>query len=154
MVTEQYAYTLVSLKLGGELDWAAIKRATAKGWEPVPLGEEPNPFPNPMGMSNEAMQAFKLCRMPIDKHRAITEELEFLNEALIDDRVHYALAARNIEDFIAAKQLTVDEQNKPENALGMVSYANHSRETEPYNSARFRRKVEVAGKWLRDRGLL
>jgi len=150
----EYAYKLVSINLGGDVDWAAIKKARDKGWEPVPLGEEPNPFPAPMRMTPDQMLNFKLCRMPVDKHRGITEELEFLNEALADDRVHKAIAMRNIEDFIATKRLDVDEQNKPENALGMASYANGPRELEPVDSAQFRRKVDVARKWLSERGLV
>lgn len=150
----EYAYKLVSVKLGGRLDWAAIEKARKKGWEPVPLGEEPNPFPHPIGMSFEDMQAFKLHRMPLDQHQAMTEELEFLNAALADDRVHKAIAIGNIDDFIAANRLTVDEQNKPENALEMAPYANRPLKLEPTDSARFRRKVEVARKWLSERGLL
>lgn len=79
----EYAYKLVSLKARGQIDWPALKRATERGWEPVPLGEEPSPSPNPLGMTPEQLENFRLCRMPKEKHGKIIETLARLNAALV-----------------------------------------------------------------------
>jgi hypothetical protein len=142
-VTE-YAYKLVSLKLGGQPDWLALERALKRGWEPVPLGEEPNPFPNPMGMTHEQMANFKLCRMSKDKHDEQREEREFLNAALLDRRVHIAIAVGNVP---GAEALQLE---------GAV-YASDGSATDlsvlPEDTL-FAKKVAVAHKWLRERGLV
>ena len=150
-----YAYKLVSLNLGGGLDWAAIKKARDKGWEPVPLGEEPNPFPNPIGMDTEQMQNFRLCRMPLDKHTAMQDDLIFLNKALQNDMVHAIIAAGNIEQWIAEHQIAVDPQNLPENALEIssgnaVTNGVNTKLTDPI----LHKQVRVAYEWLRARGMV
>jgi len=155
----EYAYKLVSLNLGGNPDWAAIKKARDKGWEPVPLGEEPNPFPNPIGMTHEQMQNFKLCRMPLDKHAAIQEEMIFLNQALENTMVHVIIAAGNIEKWIAEHQMEIADQNRPENALEVSAHGGSSTAiakgvstdlTDPI----LRKQVRVAYEWLRARGMV
>lgn len=78
----EYAYKLVSLKLGGQPYWPALERARAKGWEPVPLAEYPDPAPNPLNMTPEQLESFRLCRMPKERHDEIRSELEQLNRGL------------------------------------------------------------------------
>lgn len=150
-----YAYKLVSLNLGGSPDWVAIKKARDKGWEPVPLGEEPDPFPNPIGMTPDQMQDFKLCRMPLDRHTAMQDDLIFLNAALENDMVHAIVAAGNIEKWIEERQIAVDPQNLPENALAISSNSAHAQGvstdvTDPI----LRKQVKVAYEWLRARGMV
>ena len=155
----EYAYKLVSMKLGGRPDWAAIKKAHNKGWEPVPLGEEPNPFPNPIGMNAEQMRHFKLCRMPLDKHTAMQDNLIFLNKALQNDMVHAIIAAGNIEKWIAEHSLTVEPQNLPENALEISAYnstggvAANGISTDITDPI-LHKQVRVAYEWLRARGMV
>lgn len=87
-----YAYKLVSLKLGGTTDWEALKRARDKGWEPVPLGEEPVPTINPLDMTPEQLTNLTLCRMTLDKHTAMVEDLARLNAALAANTTHEIIA--------------------------------------------------------------
>ncbi len=140
----EYAYKLVSLKLGGQLDWLALERAMKKGWEPVPLGEEPNPFPNPMGMTAGQMEAFKLCRMPQDKHDEQREEREFLNAALIDERVHIAIALGNVPGADEALQIEGTVYRSDGTATDLTTLP---------DDAAFKKKVRVARDWLHARGL-
>lgn len=140
----EYAYKLVSLKLGGQPDWPALERAMKRGWEPVPLGEEPNPFPNPMGMTADQMAAFKLCRMPQDKHDEQREEREFLNMALIDDRVHIAIARGNVPGAEEMLQIEGFVYRSDGSATDLAVLP---------DDALFKRKVRVAYDWLHARGL-
>lgn len=144
----EYAYKLVSLKLGGQPDWPALERAMKRGWEPVPLGEEPNPFPNPLDMTPQQLESFKLCRMPQDKHDEQREEREFLTAALENVAVHKIIAQRNIEAWIGEHSLDVDPQNLPENALEVASST-----VVPVSPAVLARQVRVAYDWLHARGL-
>ena len=131
----EYAYKLVSLKAQGQVDWPALLRARKRGWEPVPLGEEPNPFPNPLGMTESQMQAFRLCRMPKDEHDRQREDREFLNAALADEKVHTAIAKKSVP---GSEKLLPD----------VASYAGP-----PTDSAVFNKRVSVAYAWLHARGL-
>lgn len=88
----EYAYKLVSLKARGQIDWPALKRATERGWEPIPLGEEPVPSPNPLGMTPEQLENFRLCRMPKEKHDGIRQALARLNAALAANVTHEIIA--------------------------------------------------------------
>lgn len=141
----EYAYKLVSLKFGGQPDWLALERALKKGWEPVPLGEEPNPFPNPIGMTHEQMANFKLCRMTQEKHDEQREEREFLNAALMDRRVHIAIAVGNVPGVEKVLQLegTVHASDGTATDLSVLP-----------EDALFAKKVAVAHKWLSERGML
>ncbi len=78
----EYAYKLVSLKLGGQPDWPALERALKRGWEPVPLNEMPDPAPNPLDMTPRQLESFKLCRMPKERHTGVLQTLEQLNRGL------------------------------------------------------------------------
>lgn len=88
----EYAYKLVSLKLGGRPDWPALERARAKGWEPVPLNEMPDPAPNPLDMTPQQLESFTLCRMPRDKHEEWTGKRYMLNAALAANTTHEIIA--------------------------------------------------------------
>jgi len=140
----EYAYKLVSLKARGQIDWPALERALKRGWEPVPLGEEPNPFPNPLGMTSEQMESFKLCRMPKDKHDEQREEREFLNAALQDNRVHVAIAQGNAP---GARDLL-----KASGVMYRSDGTAYDLTTLP-NDVIFAKKVAVAYAWLHSRGL-
>lgn len=92
-----YAYKLVSLNMHDQIDWASMKRARDKGWEPVPLDEIPDPVPNPLDMTPEQMANFKLCRMPEDKRDTMVAERERLNAALDAKPTHHIIALYKAE---------------------------------------------------------
>lgn len=129
-MTGEYAYKYVSIKLGGELDWKALERARDKGWEPVPLDEMPDIEP-PLGMGARQLEAFRLHRMPLDKHMAMRQDLEFLNAALASPLVQQGVAAKKTGGPFYDALLAEHEDDKD-----------------------LRKQVEVAYAWLKERGLL
>ena len=141
-----YAYKLVSLKLGGTTDWAALKRARDKGWEPVPLGEEPVPAPNPLDMTPEQLANFTLCRMPLDKHSAIIAEREQLNRGLDNRWLRELGATFNITGHwppvgVVLQQRLVNEDGE--------EVSPEIRLTEGWLA-----DIKIAYAWLKERGLL
>lgn len=140
-----WRYKWVSLRIQGEPDWDALRRAYNRGWDPVPPDERPDNIDLPC--EPEKLHNFCLHRMPEQKARRQEAMLAFLNKALDDMRVVAAARQYRPKPAVAsALQLT--------GPTGTALAVQHGGPIATAEDEYFAKQVEVVHMFLHARGLL